>query len=51
LSKFVEAGENVVVEDLLTAIIDYVTVNYPETTIPKAKVYSNGYKVKLDDGK
>ncbi|MFK7908818.1 MAG: PepSY-like domain-containing protein [Chitinophagales bacterium] len=43
-------GESIAIEDLPAAITDYVTVNYPEATIEKAKVYSDGYKVKLDDG-
>lgn len=43
-------GESIAVEDLPATIADYVIVNYPEAIIEKAKIYSDGYKVKLDDG-
>lgn len=43
-------GRSIAIEDLPTAITDYVAANHPDTAIERAKYYPDGYKVKLEDG-
>ncbi|MEZ4885750.1 MAG: PepSY-like domain-containing protein [Chitinophagales bacterium] len=45
-----DRGHNVAIEDLPSAITDYIAANYPDTAIERAKTYPDGYKVKLEDG-